>query len=143
VGWRALITMLVIYKRTCQSTFSLRKYVMYVLTIYRDPSRTYGEGITVDSHPFFPPSPDRAPVLQAPGHSPLLFVNPKGNRLTLTYEIPGHPRHGNDTTDGTYHMFPLSSKSTTRANDKAYLGSCVQSVFIAQTTEPMRWTRRV
>ena len=31
-------------------------------------------------------------------------------------------------------MFPLSSRSTTRANDKAYLSSRTQPVIIAQKT---------
>ena len=52
--------------------------------------------------------------------------------------VPGLPLLGNDITDGTYGMFPLSSRSTTQANDKAYLSSRTQPVIITQTTEPMR-----
>ena len=51
--------------------------------------------------------------------------------------MPGLPLRGNYTTDGTYGMFPLSSRSTTQANDKAYLSSHTQPVVITQTTEPM------
>ena len=49
--------------------------------------------------------------------------------------VPGLPLLGNDITDGTYGMFPLSSSCTMRANDKAYVYNVV---FIPQTTEPMR-----
>jgi len=45
---------------------------------------------------------------------------------------------GNDTPDGPYGMFPLSSRSTTGANDKAYLSSRTRPVVITKTTEPMR-----
>ena len=52
--------------------------------------------------------------------------------------MPGLPLRGSDTTHGTYGMLPLSSTSTTRANDKAYLSSRARPVIITQTTGPMR-----
>jgi len=53
-------------------------------------------------------------------------------------DMPGLPLRGNDATNGTYGMFPLSSKSTTQANGKAYLSSRTQPDIITQITEPMR-----
>ena len=53
-------------------------------------------------------------------------------------DMPGPPLHGNDATDGIYGMFLLSSRSTTQANDKAYLSSCVHNLWLSHKQQPMR-----